>query len=55
MARRKAGRANNDPLWWVRGGEAWMPTVNGKNANMEVCGFFFLSAHSYGCGRLLPL
>jgi len=31
--RRKDGRANYGPLWWVRGGEAWTPTVNEKNAN----------------------
>ena len=31
------------------------PTVTVKNANMDVCVFYFLAAHSYGCGLFLPL
>jgi len=49
--RRKSGRAKYDPLWRVRGGEAWTPTVSEKNAN-TMFAFFSSSqptATAVGC------
>ena len=55
MVSRKSGRAKYAPLWWCGGGGGRKPTCKEKNANMDVCVFFYLSAPGYGRGLPLPL
>jgi hypothetical protein len=49
----RVGILRPDVSNWRWGGR--MPLVSEKNANMDVCIFFFFSARSYGCGLPLPL
>jgi hypothetical protein len=54
-AERKFGRAYYDLLCRNGGRGGRTPPGKEKNANMDVCIFFYLSAHSYGWGLVLPL
>jgi hypothetical protein len=55
MERRKAGRAERTPLRQVMGRAARTAACEEKNANMDVCVFFYLSTPGYGRGLSLPL
>jgi hypothetical protein len=55
MGSRKSGRAEYALLWWCGGGGGRKPTYREKNANMDVCVFFYFSAPGYGRGLSLPL
>jgi hypothetical protein len=55
MGSRKAGRVKNTPLRRYNGGEARRADCEEKNANMDVCVFFYLTAPGYGRGLSLPL
>jgi hypothetical protein len=54
MERRKSGRAYYDPLWRCGGEGGRKPTYREKNANMDVCVFFYLSAPGHGSGAVPP-
>jgi hypothetical protein len=54
MESRKTGRAKYAPLWRCGGGGSRKPTYREKNANMDVCVFFY-PAPDHGEGALLPL
>jgi hypothetical protein len=53
-ADKKFGRAYYDQLWRAGGRGGRTPPGEEKNANREVCIFFFPSAHIYGYGLCLP-
>jgi hypothetical protein len=55
MRSRKAGRAEYAPLRRYKGGGGRKPTYREKNANTDVCVFFYFSALGYGRGLPLPL
>jgi hypothetical protein len=55
MESRKAGRAKYAPLRRDKGGEARRADREEKNANTDVCVFFYFSAPGYGRGLPLPL
>jgi hypothetical protein len=55
MERRKSGWAEYASLWWSFGGGGRKPTYREKNANTDVCVFFYFSAPGYGRGLPLPL
>ena len=54
MGSRKAGRAKYTPLWWCGGGGGRTPPSREKNANMDVCVFFYHSAPGHGPGAAPP-
>ena len=54
MGSRKAGRAKYTPLWRCGGGGGRTPPSREKNANMDVCVFFFHSAPGHGPGAAPP-
>jgi hypothetical protein len=54
MRSRKAGRAEYAPLRRYKGGGGRKPTYREKNANMDVCVFFYLAAPGHGPGAAPP-
>jgi hypothetical protein len=54
MRSRKAGRAECAPLRQPTGGAARTAAWEEKNANTDVCVFFYLSAPGHGPGAALP-
>ena len=55
MEDEKPGWAKYAPLWWVRGGEAWTPTVSEKKANTKFAFFSSFQPIATGYGLPLPL
>jgi hypothetical protein len=54
MGSRKTGRAEYALLRWYNGGEARKADCEEKNANTDVCVFFYLSAPDHGEGAAPP-
>ena len=51
---RKSGRAEYAPLWRCGGGGGRKPTYREKNANTDVCVFFYFLAPGHGPGAAPP-